>query len=1181
MFNFHAYVSDSLKTVGNRTATVCAWNTENDLIACGQDNGIITISKLSKNTTHKGIFSIKHMSTLSEHKSTILSLSWNTAYSKLVSSDFFGKIIVWVESSDKWVPLLINDVQRTPIISALNSPNSELISILYENGKIICGNIAGNQKWKEQLQIAPTAICWASNSRNIYVASTDCDVYYLKDHATNYVKLDLDSIDIDKQNDKIISLQWNKKYNGYILILYRFGTIVIHKEYNETVPIIIDCECEQIYCGTWFNDGNSFVIACRKANSNPDRSYLMFYTKEGELIRTLDIKAMSINSISVSKDNTNLCLALDNTLTIIQIVPNIPWTYFKDTIVYSIPSSNTDAMDTISSYEINSQAKEKEKQEKLTFDNDHQNTNQAQLNKTDYITNEWLIIYFNTKTGEKHVKTISDLKSIASSDTKCVLLSQTETKGAAVILTNEKGIPFLDNYISFKPCFVALTESFCVIASNMQVCIWNLTDNSTRFVTYESEITAIAAKGEKLFIAFSDLALIGMNIVSLAETERFTIKRTIESIEISSDSTRISCVDTHGFLVFLDIHSGNPHEVFRKETWCCKWATDSPNLFAALEKQKIYLYKDFEPIGTVYSMSNICEFKDLHVLLVDFVKLFNNPIEPTLECFNLCETKPLHDISLLLQSLTELQQKQETKTQTTHTRTRIINKEHKDESEELLYDILNYVNNLECPYAWNKMAEYAIKHLNFHLAEKCFSNAHNKEGLLFLKQLNTIKEKDAQKAYSMWFIGEVKEAIELLTQNKRFDLLLSIYRTDKDFREQQQDLAKETQNEAEFLNASQLLAHQYFIEGNWKKASIQYRQAKNISMLLECLFNSDDHKSISDLIEKLPRRDPLLLEIGKKFLSLGSPHKASEAFLKYGSPQLAADGYAYMNMWRDSIRTAKKYPQQVNKKEILSRFAQYLAENSYVAKSIKTLIYCGLFEEAAINLEKEGDKILKQGINYLLAKKLYVFSCLLKMKHLKGAKKEEGRANRRTTNESTLENKETIEKIWKKAEAVHYFLLAHRFLFEEKYEDCIYVASRVLRVYSDVINPEISAALLAISGYKSGYLQRCSVGLAQLENSQNLSKKKKQRAEQLSIKIFMKNEPNDPYTPEPIRCPHCNKGISPFYPRCRCGYILPCSIFSGKTLNEKSLWTCPFCMHKGSVLESKQRHTCPLCHNKY
>ena len=356
-------------------------------------------------------------------------------------------------------------------------------------------------------------------------------------------------------------------------------------------------------------------------------------------------------------------------------------------------------------------------------------------------------------------------------------------------------------------------------------------------------------------------------------------------------------------------------------------------------------------------------------------------------------------------------------------------------------------------------------------------------------------------------------------------------------------------------------------------------------MLLECLFNSDDHKSISDLIERLPKNDSLLLDIGKKFLSLGSPHKAVEAFLKYGSPQLATNAYAYMNMWKESIKLAKQYPKQVNKKELLSRFAQYLAENSFVAKSIKTLIYCGLYEESAINLEKEGDKILKQGINYLLAKKLYVFSSLLKMKHLKIGNKNENNnkktRSKKIKNDLNQENKEEIEKIWHKAEAVHYFLLAHRLLFKEKYEDCLYVASRLLRVYKDVISPEISAALLSISGFKSKYMQRCSIGLAELENSSNLSKKKKQKAEKLSIKIFTKNEPIDPNSPKLIQCPQCNKQISPFYPRCRCGYILQSSIFSGKTIDEKSLWTCPFCLHKGSIDESKGRSTCPLCHNKY
>ena len=1085
--NYYAYVSTILRTEHNNLVTAVVWSSSNRLIAFGQENGKIIICRIAKREDNSQVYDIRKVCTLIEHKNSITSLSWNFNFNKLISSDKSGKVIVWVELEGKWVPLLINDVSKVPVVSVMSSPNSESVTILYEDGKLICGNITGSQKWRSDLEFLPTAMCWTSHSRSLLTAASNCKLYLLKEHATKIVMFDTKEINVDEKQDMVVGLYESNKKNGSFLILFKLGTAAVYKEFNETNPVILNTE-NNISCGAWSNDSQSFAIA---GEIDEDNCYVKFYSVSGNLVRTVEIKGSKITSICFNHDDSKLAVSVDNTLEIIQKVPNAIWTYFKNTLVYAVPPQNDD-----------------EKQSS--------------------------IVYFNTRTCEKHVKLLSNLTSLASCNDKCALLSMDENN-AAIVLTNEQGIPLADNYISFIPKFIAITEKKCIITSDTKLCIWNIESNQTTFFTYMSEITAIAAKNNILFIAFINQRIISMNLDYLTETGNFEIDAIIETIDICSDSTRISAIDTRCFLWFLDIHSGTPKIVDRKKSWSSKWASDSPKLFASLEKQRINIYKEFIPIDTIMSMQSICEFKDLTIFAVNFITIFQDPLNPTASCFTYYQTKPLHDIDLLMKSFIP----------------------------RLTDEIVSYAASFDCQCALYKVALEALKNQNIELAKKCFMMSKYREGLAFIEYISKFKDKETRKAFALWFAGEKEEAVKMLQTSKKDDLILSIYRDDGDF-ERELKIAEKRNVGDEIKLSSHGVAHLAFIEGKWQTASLHYGQCGDFHMMLESMFNSDDLIGINRLISQLNTNDALLLEIGKKFLSLGLSTQAADAFLKYGSPQLAADAFAHTNKWKEALDLSKKYPNDIDRKSLLTRFAEHLADNSYVGKAISALINCGLYGEASFYMEREGDVSLKRGQNYLQTKKLYVFSSLMKMKQLKQDHEEID-----------------VNAIWHKAEAVHFLMLTHRLVLSGKYKEALFPASRLLRVYNDVIGKEVSAALLALAGYRSNYLQRCSIGLAHLENSKRLSKKRKERAEALAVKIFIKNEPNDPDEPERIKCQACGADISGFSPKCRCGFALQCSIFSGKPIDDpRRMWRCSQCKHYGFPDEAKGARVCPLCHSK-
>ena len=93
----------------------------------------------------------------------------------------------------------------------------------------------------------------------------------------------------------------------------------------------------------------------------------------------------------------------------------------------------------------------------------------------------------------------------------------------------------------------------------------------------------------------------------------------------------LSIIDVTGLLQFLDldgthgggleesqIHSGGGREgelirFERKDVWDMKWAEDNPDLFAMMEKTRMYIFRHLEPEEPIISAGYICIFKDLEI----------------------------------------------------------------------------------------------------------------------------------------------------------------------------------------------------------------------------------------------------------------------------------------------------------------------------------------------------------------------------------------------------------------------------------------------------------------------------------------------------------------------------------------------------------------------------------------
>jgi WD repeat-containing protein 35 len=104
---------------------------------------------------------------------------------------------------------------------------------------------------------------------------------------------------------------------------------------------------------------------------------------------------------------------------------------------------------------------------------------------------------------------------------------------------------------------------------------------------------------------------------------------------MNCDSTKFSIIDINGILSFYDLNdaSSGPNgqgthlAIERKEVWSVQWSSDNPTLCALMEKNRLFVFRDFEPEDPILSAGYICDFTDLEVKSVLLDDVLKDPEE--------------------------------------------------------------------------------------------------------------------------------------------------------------------------------------------------------------------------------------------------------------------------------------------------------------------------------------------------------------------------------------------------------------------------------------------------------------------------------------------------------------------------------------------------------------------------
>merc|ERR1719221_1010807 len=283
-----------------------------------------------------------------------------------------------------------------------------------------------------------------------------------------------------------------------------------------------------------------------------------------------------------------------------------------------------------------------------------------------------------------------------------------------------------------------------------------------------------------------------------------------------------------------DSQTGQQLDFERKDVWSQRWASDNPDLFAIMEKTRMYIVRGLQPEEPVLSNAYICVFKDLRIQSVLIDEVIQNPESPRKEVLLDFETKSLRDTRDILTKVSNLK------------------------------DAFNYVEANPHPRLWRLLAEAALDQLDFTVAEKAFVRFEDYQGIQFVKRLRLLDDKIKQKAEVAAYFQRFDEAESLYREIDRKDLAIDLrLRLGDWFRVIQ--LAHGGGNEELLQQAWSAIGDYFADRGKWGNAAPHYVKAQNHAALVDTYYFLEDYHNLERLISNLPEGSPLLMDIGNKF----------------------------------------------------------------------------------------------------------------------------------------------------------------------------------------------------------------------------------------------------------------------------------------------------------------------------
>ncbi|KFP78598.1 WD repeat-containing protein 35, partial [Acanthisitta chloris] len=750
---------------GNVRLKCISWNKDQGFIACGGEDGLLKVLKLETQTDEakiKGLAPPSNVSvnqTLEGHSGFVQVVTWNEQYQKLTTSDQNGLIIVWMMYKGAWYEEMINNRNKSVVRSMSWNADGQKICIVYEDGAVIVGSVDGNRIWGKDLKGSHLChVAWSSDSKVLLFGMANGEIHIYDNQGNFIVKMKLSCLVNSSGAFSIAGIHWYHGTEGYIepdcpclAVCYDNGRCQIMRDENDHNPVLIDTGMN-VVCIQWNPCGSVLAVAgsLKATSQDKDVNIVQFYTPFGEHLRTLKVPGKQLSSLSWEGGGLKIALAVDSYIYFANIRPHYKWGYCSHTVVYSYTRPDRP---------------------------------------------ECCVIFWDTKNNEKYVKYVKSLISITTCGDFCVLATKADENQPqyVLVLCNSIGTPLDPKYIDIEPLFVTMTKTHVIAASKEAFYVWQyrvakkLTameinqvartrkegreriyhiddtssgsadghlDYSRAVEGTRDPICAITASDKILLVGRESGTIQRYSLPSVAVVQKYTLNCRAYQLSLNCNSSRLAIIDLSGVLTFFDLDTravdstgqqviGEQLKLERKDVWDMKWAKDNPDLFAMMEKTRMYVFRNLDPEEPIQTSGYICNFEDLEIKSVLLDDILKNPEHPNKDYVINFEIRSLRDSRAL------------------------IEKVGIEESSQFIEDNPH-------PRLWRLLAEAALQKLDLQMAEQAFVRCKDYQGIKFVKHLGNLQSESMKQAEVAAYFSRFEEAERKYLDMDRRDLAIGL-----------------------------------------------------------------------------------------------------------------------------------------------------------------------------------------------------------------------------------------------------------------------------------------------------------------------------------------------------------------------------------------------------------------------
>ncbi|KAG7267731.1 hypothetical protein CRUP_026079 [Coryphaenoides rupestris] len=235
---------------------------------------------------------------------------------------------------------------------------------------------------------------------------------------------------------------------------------------------------------------------------------------------------------------------------------------------------------------------------------------------------------------------------------------------------------------------------------------------------------------------------------------KYTLNYRAYHLSLNCNSSRLAVIDIAGVLTLLDVEprgsatdspggqgaaaaaTGDPSKFERKDVWDMKWANDNPDLFAMMEKTRMYVFRNLDPEEPIQTSGYICNFEDLEIKSVLLDEIMKDPERPNKDYLINFEIRSLRDSRTLIEKVG-------------------------------IKDASQFIEDNPHPRLWRLLAEAALQQLDLKRAEQAFVHCRDYQGIELVKRLANLQSEAMKQAEVAAYFSRFEEA-------ERMDLAISL-----------------------------------------------------------------------------------------------------------------------------------------------------------------------------------------------------------------------------------------------------------------------------------------------------------------------------------------------------------------------------------------------------------------------